>query len=132
MEQNKQELSELVQKDESFSNVVGNALKKTGKFLYQTIRQSPDADILLAGYVASYFVPELEDVRSLFGFFAIKQYIWGHWSYNDAKRQLNKTRNVSEKAFEKTFSPWGFAGPCSYCGSRYALSEHKRQMTDNI
>lgn len=130
MKQNRQELSDLVQKYKFFSNVVRNGLNKSGKFLYQTIRQSPDADILLIGYIASYFFSESENMTLFFGLLSAKQYLWGHLSYYDAKRKLNKKRDVSDKAFEKVFSP-SSAGPCAYCGSRYALREYKRQMTDN-
>ena len=125
------ELSDLIQNDKSPTRVVGNVLKKTGKFLYQTIKQSSDANILLGAFAASYFVPELGNMRFLLGAFAAKQYVWGHLSYNNAKRQLNKGGNVSEEVFEKVFSPSN-AGLCSYCGSRYALREHKRQMIEKL
>ena len=70
MNQNKQELTDLIQKEISASNVIGSKLKKVGDFLYRTVKQSPDAHILLAGYIATYFIPELENMRFLFGFFA--------------------------------------------------------------
>ena len=61
--QNKQELSDLVPNNDSFAQIVGNKIKKAGRFLYQTVRQSLDADIFLVGLIASYFVPGLKDME---------------------------------------------------------------------
>ncbi len=130
MKQNVNELSDLVEQNNLF-DIVGNELKKAGKFLYQTVRQSPDADILLAGVIASYFVPELESARPIMAFFTAKQYLYGHITYHLTNILLkSKNHEVTRETFERAFPWWNpmRLGGCCYCGSRYAFKQYEKEL----
>jgi len=130
-------LSDVVNRNNENSIIqsIESSIKKTSRFLHRTIAQSPDADVLLAGAIVSYLLPELDDFARFFstiptlllGGFAIKQYYWGHLYYNNAKEQLeNKNHVVSKEAFNRTF-PW-YKPFCGYFGSRYAFREYQKNL----
>ena len=99
--------------------------------LYQTVAQSPDADLLLIGAIGCLFTNEREWASPLLGFASAKQYIWG-WLMNNKVKEIVKRRNRqrSIEALKKKFITEG--APCDYFGARYAIKNYERGLEKTL
>jgi hypothetical protein len=126
------EISDVVQEANPLLYTVGRGLKKAGKFLYQTIKQSPDADLFLVGAIGSSFTNDIEGMHILLGLLSVKQYIWSWWTYNDVQKAIqSRDGEISVEALNRRFSIRK-EGPCGYFGARYAINEYQRSLEETL
>lgn len=128
----KTEISDVVQDANPFLYKVGRGLKKAGDFLYQTIKQSPDANLFLVGAIGSLFTNDMEWMSVPLGLVSAKQYIWGWWTYNDVQKAIqSRDGKISVEALNRRFST-SKEGPCAYFGARYAINEYQRSLEETL
>lgn len=126
------EIFDVMQEENLFLYSVGRGLKKAGKLLYQTIKQSPDADLFLVGAIGSLFTTDMEWMSVLLGLASAKQYIWGWWAYNDVQKAIqSRDGEISVEALNRRFST-SKEGPCAYFGARYAINEYQKNLEKTL
>lgn len=122
------ELSDVITEEDSLIQRIGTGIGRAGKALYQTVVQSPDADVLLAGTIASHFILDIDMVTMMLGALTVKQYFWGWKTYNHIQKSIvSRNRTISPEALRRTFS-LNKVGWCDHIGSRYAIKEYERSL----
>ena len=79
-----------IEKTPKHKYAITNFIKKTGHAAHQSIKQSPDADLLLASAIGTAFITSNLPLTLLLGAASIKQYLWGWLAYTRIQNAINK------------------------------------------
>jgi len=126
------DLADVVREEDLSLNSVGRGLKKLSERLFQSVKQSPEADLLLIGAAGVALATDIPWLSIPLGIVSAKQYLWGWMEYGRIQEAIKSSDEpISVELLKRRFSTY-YEGHCAYFGARHAINKYQRSLEEPL